>query len=148
MYKLTVINNKFKLFGRKEKTEIFETREELLKAIDNVEPEKSFYVTDENGKVIDIDEIRVIKPLEEVYTKVLETEYNGIKINVTLTENKFNHEIKSRLEVFDKEELYMACLKDHKLFSKLEMYNYFKKQLKGLKDLELSYMIMSLIFNQ
>lgn len=148
MYKLTVINNKFRLFGRKETTQIFETKEELLEAVDNVEENKSYYITNENGKVVDIDEIRGQKPIEAVLEKVLEVEYEGIKLRIVLTENRFNHEIKSRLEVSDKEGLYVNCLRDHKLFSKLELYNYFKRQLKELKDLELSYMIMSLIFNQ
>lgn len=148
MYKLTVINNKFRLFCKKETTQIFETKEELLEAVDNVEENKSYYITNENGKVVDIDEIRGQKPIEAVLEKVLEVEYEGIKLRIVLTENRFNHEIKSRLEVSDKEGLYVNCLRDHKLFSKLELYNYFKRQLKELKDLELSYMIMSLIFNQ
>ena len=72
----------------------------------------------------------------------------GINIRITLTENKFNHEIKSKLEVSNKDELYANCLNDHKLFSKLELYNYFKRHLKELKNLDLAFMIISLIFNQ
>lgn len=148
MYKLTVINNKFRLFGKRETSQIFETSEELLSAIDEIDVDKSYYITDENGKIIDIEEIKGYEPIEPVYERVFETVYDGINIRITLTENKFNHDIKSRLEVSNKDELYMNCLNDHKLFSKLELYNYFKRHLKELKNLELAYMIMTLIFNQ
>lgn len=148
MYKLTVINNKFRLFGKRETSQIFETSEELLNAIDDIDPDKSYYITDENGKIIDIEEIKGYKPIEPVYERVLETLYEGINIRITLTENKFNHEIKSKLEVSNKDELYANCLNDHKLFSKLELYNYFKRHLKELKNLDLAFMIISLIFNQ
>jgi hypothetical protein len=147
MYKLTVINNKFRLFGKRETTTMYETVEELLEAVDNVDDNKSYYISDENGVIIDIEELRGHKPIEPVYEKLLETEYEGIKIRILLTENKFNHEIKSRLEVSNKEDLYKNCFRDNKLFSKLELYNYFKRHLKELKDLELAYMILSLIFN-
>ena len=82
MYKLTVINNKFRLFGRKEVIQIFETKEELLEAVDNVEESKSCYISDENGNIIDIDELRGYKPLEPVTEKVLETIYDGINIRI------------------------------------------------------------------
>ena len=147
MYKLTVINNKFRLFSKRETTTMYETIEELLEAVDNVDDNKSYYISDENGVIIDIEELRGHKPIEPVYEKLLETEYEGIKIRILLTENKFNHEIKSRLEVSNKEDLYTNCLRDNRLFSKLELYNYFKKHLKEIKDLELAYMILSLIFN-
>jgi hypothetical protein len=147
LYKLTVINNKFRLFGKKETTTMYETVEELIEAVDNVDDNKSYYISDENGVIIDIEELRGHKPIEPVYEKLLETEYEGIKIKILLTENKFNHEIKSRLEVSNKEDLYKNCFRDNKLFSKLELYNYFKRHLKELKDLELAYMILSLIFN-
>jgi hypothetical protein len=147
LYKLTVINNKFRLFGKKETTTMYETVEELIEAVDNVDDNKSYYISDENGVIIDIEELRGHKPIEPVYEKLLETEYEGIKIRILLTENKFNHEIKSRLEVSNKEDLYKNCFRDNKLFSKLELYNYFKRHLKELKDLELAYMILSLIFN-
>ena len=52
MYKLTVINNKFRLFSKRETTQIFETSEELLNAIDEVDPNKSYYITDENGEAV------------------------------------------------------------------------------------------------
>jgi hypothetical protein len=126
---------------------MYETVEELIEAVDNVDDNKSYYISDENGVIIDIEELRGHKPIEPVYEKLLETEYEGIKIKILLTENKFNHEIKSRLEVSNKEDLYKNCFRDNKLFSKLELYNYFKRHLKELKDLELAYMILSLIFN-
>lgn len=148
MYKLSVINNKFRLFGKKETTTSYETLDELLEAVDKVEKDKSFYITDENGKIIDINKIRIDKPKEEVYTKILEVEHNGIKFKVTLTENKFTHDIKSKLTVDNTEKLYMNCMTEHKLFGRLELYDYFKSHLKELRDIELAYMIMNLIFNQ
>lgn len=146
MYKLNVINNKFKLFGKRETTTAYETLDELMKAINNV-GKKSYYVTNEKGEVLDLNNIINSEDMEEVYMKTLEAEYNDIHMKIILKENKFSHEIKSKLIVEDKENLYMTALLDNKLFGKLELYDYFKGQLKELKDLDLAYMVLSLIFN-
>lgn len=146
MYKLNVINNKFKLFGKRETTTTYETLDELMKAINNV-GKKSYYVTNEKGEVLDLNNIINSEDMEEVYMKTLEAEYNDIHMKIILKENKFSHEIKSKLIVEDKENLYMTALLDNKLFGKLELYDYFKGQLKELKDLDLAYMVLSLIFN-
>lgn len=146
MYKLNVINNKFKLFGKKETTTAYETLDELMKAINNV-GKKSYYVTNEKGEVLDLNNIINSEDMEEVYIKTLEAKYNDIHMKIILKENKFSHEIKSKLIVEDKENLYMTALLDNKLFGKLELYDYFKGQLKELKDLDLAYMVLSMIFN-
>ena len=147
MYKLIIVNNKFKLFGKKEEIKIFYNKDDLLKAIDEIGG-KTYYIKNEKDEIVDINDLIDNRPKEEVYSKSLEINYNDINIKILLTENKFNHDIKSKLSVNDIEKLYMNCMIEHKLFGKLELYDYFKNYLKELKDLDLAYMIMDLIFNQ
>ena len=147
MYKLTIYNNKFRLFTKREEVTAYATVEGLLEGIKRA-GNRSYCVTDENGKVIDINELLNNEPKEEVYEKTFKTEFDGIDIVVELTENKFTHEKKSKLKIDNKIELYRVCLEGHKLFSKLELYNHFKHYLTELKDIELAYMVISMIFNQ
>ena len=149
MYKLTVINNKFRLFSKREEVKVFGNKKDLLEAVDKVEKEnKSYYITNENDKVIDINELRNNKPKEEVYTKSLDVVLNDVKLTVELTENKFSHEIHSKLIIYDEDAFYMNCMLDNRIFSKLELYDYFTKHMKDIKNLELAYMVMELIFHQ
>lgn len=146
MYKLTVFNNKFRLFAKREVVTAYSTVEELMKGIEAA-GDKSYYVTDENGQIIDINDLLNNEPKEEVYEKTFKTNIEGIDIIVKLKENKFNHEIKSKLKIDNKIEFYRLCLEDHKLFSKIELYDHFKDYLTELKDIELAYMVISMIFN-